>query len=191
MDVGLSTWIGIGCLLFLVGGAFYLVSVYNGLVALKNNAEKSWSNIDVLLKQRRDELPKLVAVCERYMQHEAETLEKVTQARAMSAGATSLEAKAEAEGFLTEALKSLFAVTENYPELRADAQFGKLQGRVTSLENEIADRREFFNDSVNIYNIRTEQFPDVLVARGMSFGRKELWTIRPADREDVGIAFSH
>ncbi|MDF1553110.1 MAG: LemA family protein [Deferrisomatales bacterium] len=190
MVMGFGVWIILGTLLFLVGGAFYAISIYNGLVALKNNADKSWSNIDVLLKQRRDELPKLVAVCERYMQHEAETLEKVTQARNLAAGATTMEAKAEAEGFLTEALKSLFAVTENYPELRADAQFGKLQGRVTSLENEIADRREFFNDSVNIYNIRTEQFPDVLVARGLHFARRELWKIQPADREDAGIAFS-
>jgi len=190
MDIALSTWILIGCLLLLVGGGFYLVAIYNGLVALKNNAEKSWSNIDVLLKQRHDELPKLVAVCERYMQHEADTLQKVTEARALAAGATSLDAKAEAEGFLTEALKSLFAVTENYPELRADAQFAKLQGRVSSLENEISDRREFFNDSVNIYNIRIEQFPDLLVARGFRFDRKELWKIRPADREDVAIAFS-
>lgn len=190
MDIALSTWILIGCLLFSVGGGFYLVAIYNGLVALKNNADKSWSNIDVLLKQRHDELPKLVAVCERYMQHEADTLQKVTEARALAAGATSQNAKAEAEGFLTEALKSLFAVTENYPELRADAQFAKLQGRVSSLENEISDRREFFNDSVNIYNIRIEQFPDLLVARGFHFGRKELWKIRPADREDVAIAFS-
>ncbi|HSH69490.1 MAG TPA: LemA family protein [Deferrisomatales bacterium] len=188
MDFGM--WIILGALLFLAGGAFYAISIYNGLVALKNNADKSWSNIDVLLKQRRDELPKLVAVCERYMQHEAETLEKVTQARNLAAGATTMEAKAEAEGFLTEALKSLFAVTENYPELRADAQFGKLQGRVTSLENEIADRREFFNDSVNIYNIRTEQFPDLVVARGMNLKRRELWKLQPADRADPGVQFS-
>jgi LemA protein len=190
MEMSVGGWVALGALLLLVGAVFYLISIYNGLVALKNNADKSWSNIDVLLKQRRDELPKLVKVCERYMQHEAETLEKVTQARNLSAGATTMDAKAEAEGFLTEALKSLFAVTENYPELRADAQFGKLQGRVTSLENEIADRREFFNDSVNIYNIRTEQFPDMLIARGMSFGHKDLWQILPADREDVEIAFS-
>ena len=190
MGMSVGVWIILGALLFLVGGAFYAISIYNGLVALKNNADKSWSNIDVLLKQRRDELPKLVAVCERYMQHEAETLVKVTQARNLAAGATTMEAKAEAEGFLTEALKSLFAVTENYPELRADAQFGKLQGRVTSLENEIADRREFFNDSVNIYNIRIEQFPDLVVARGMNLNRRELWKIQPANREDPGIQFS-
>lgn len=187
----MTGWIVLGIILLLLLGLItYVIIIYNGFVALKNAISQDWSNIDVLLKQRRDELPKLVAVCERYMQHEAETLEKVTQARNLAAGATTMEAKAEAEGFLTEALKSLFAVTENYPELRADAQFGKLQGRVTSLENEIADRREFFNDSVNIYNIRTEQFPDLVVARGMNLKRRELWKLQPADRADPGVQFS-
>lgn len=183
----ISTFVVLG---LIAVALIYGVLIYNNLVTLKHAVSKAWANIDVLLKQRHDELPKLVAVCERYMKHEAETLQKVTEARAMSAGAKTLDAKAEAEGFLSEALKSLFAVTENYPELRADAQFGKLQARVTTLENEISDRREFFNDSVNIYNIRIEQFPDLIVARLFQFVRRSLWKIRPGDREDVKIAFS-
>src|SRR3990172_5980801 len=98
----------------------YFVIIYNGLVTIKNNVEKAWSNIDVLLKQRYDELPKLVTVCERYMLHEAETLEKVIKARAMAINARGVGEKGKTEGMLTEALKSLFAVAENYPNLKAD-----------------------------------------------------------------------
>src|SRR3989337_3506996 len=108
----------------------YFVIIYNGLVTVKNNVEKAWSNIDVLLQQRYDELPKLVAVCERYMRHEAETLEKVIKARNIMTGATTMTERGTAKGMLTEALKSLFAVSENYPELKADKRFGQLQSRV-------------------------------------------------------------
>lgn len=171
---------------------FYCVTIYNGLVALKRNAEKAWSNIDILLKQRYDELPKLVSVCERYMKHEAETLEKVIKARNMASASSSKDMKGlgEAEGMLTGALKSLFAVTENYPELKADKQFGQLQSRVSELEDEIADRRELFNSSINIYNIRIEQFPDVFIAGMFNYKEKELWKIQSAHRVDPGISFS-
>jgi len=169
---------------------FYFVTIYNGLVTIKNNADKSWSNIDVLLKQRHDELPKLVTVCERYMKHEAQTLEKVIQARSMMAGAQTMDDRGKAEGMLTGALKSLFAVSENYPELKADKRFAQLQSRITEIENEIADRREFFNDSVNIYNICLEKIPDVFMARLLNYQPRDLWRINPQDREDVEIAFS-
>ncbi|MEW5801958.1 MAG: LemA family protein [bacterium] len=178
-------------LFLLLAFILYFVNIYNGLVTVKNNADKSWSNIDVLLKQRHDELPKLVAVCERYMKHEAQTLEKVIQARSMMAGAQTMHERGQAEGILTGALKSLFAVSENYPELKADKRFGQLQSRITELENEIADRREFFNESVNIYNICLEKIPDVFVARLLNYQSRELWQINPKDREDVEIAFSY
>ena len=151
-------------LLLLLGLVMYFITIYNGLVTVKNNTEKYWSNIDVLLKQRYDELPKLVEVCQRYMTHEAETLEKVIQARNMASGAGSVTEKANAENILTDTLKSLFAVTENYPELKADRRFAQLQSRISELEDEIADRRELFNESVNIYNIRIELIPEVFVA---------------------------
>ena len=172
---------------------FYGVTIYNGLVVLKRNSEKAWSNIDVLLKQRYDELPKLVSVCERYMKHEAETLEKVIKARNMANSASSsenLKGLGQAEDMLTGALKSLFAVTENYPELKADKQFGQLQSRITELEDEIADRRELFNATINIYNIRIEQFPDVIVAGMFNYKEKELWKIEVAHRQDPGVSFS-
>ncbi|HZX35340.1 MAG TPA: LemA family protein [Thermodesulfobacteriota bacterium] len=169
----------------------YFVIIYNGLVTIKNNVEKAWSNIDVLLKQRYDELPKLVAVCERYMRHEAETLEKVIKARNIMAGANTMTERGKAEGMLTEALKSLFAVSENYPELKADKRFGQLQSRVTELENEISDRRELFNESVNIHNIRIEKIPDAMVANFLGYKKKDLWQINPDERKDAGIKFSH
>lgn len=169
----------------------YFVTIYNGLVTVRNNVDKSWSNISVLLKQRHDELPKLVQVCERYMKHEAETLEKVTRARAMMAQADSMEEKRRADGMIREALKSLFAVSENYPELKADRRFGQLQTRITELENEIADRRELYNDSGNIYNIRIEKIPDVFVAKLFNYQARELWQIAPEDRKDREISFSY
>ncbi|MBN4076372.1 LemA family protein [Gemmatimonas aurantiaca] len=167
---------------------FFFV-IYNGLVTLKNNVARAWSNIDVLLKQRYDELPKLIAICERYLKHEEETLENITKARSMVAQSRTPEESAQSENFLTGALKSLFAVTENYPELKADRSFSQLQNRISSLENEIADRREYFNDSVNIYNIGIEKLPDAVVASILKYQPKKLWEINPAHRKDVKIEF--
>ncbi len=168
----------------------YIIIIYNGLVTVKNNVEKGWSNIDVSLKQRYDELPKLVSVCERYMKHEAETLEKVIKARSVVHDAKDMKDLSNGENMLTDALKSLFAVSESYPELRADRRFGQLQGRISELENEIADRRELYNSHVNIYNIRIEKIPDNMVAGPMNYKKKELWKIDVAHRVDPGVNFS-
>ncbi len=179
--------IGVG---LLVVAFIYFLSVYNGLVTLKNNVARAWSNIDVLLKQRFDELPKLVALCERYMKHERETLEAVISARSQISQIGGGEETGEAQNMLSSALKSLFAVTENYPELKADQNFMQLQTRISSLENEIADRREFYNDSVNLYNIGIEKMPDALIAQVLNYRPKRMWKINPAHREDVKITFS-
>jgi len=176
-------------LLLVVISIGYTIVIYNGLVALKNNVDKTWSNIDVLLKQRFDELPKLVKVCEGYMQHERETLEAVIKARNFSQGARGDAEQRQAQDMISGALKSLFAVVERYPELKADQGFRQLQARVTELENQIADRRELFNESVNILNTRIEQFPDVIIARMFNFTRRTLWEIEPAHRQDVEIRF--
>jgi LemA protein len=156
---------------------------------MRNNIDKAWSNIDVLLKQRFDELPKLIKVCEGYMQHEQRTLEAVVKARSMVDQAGSTEEKLRAQNALTDTLRSLFMVVERYPDLKADKAFRNLQARITEIEDQIADRREFFNDAVNIYNIRLDQFPDVLVARLFNFTRRTLWKIDPAHRADVQVAF--
>jgi LemA protein len=132
----------------------YVVGIYNTLVRLSNNIDKAWSNIDVILKQRHDELPKLVQVCNSYMTHERETLESVTNARSAYSRSTNVDEKAKAENQLTRALGKLFAIAEQYPDLKANQEFLNVQQRISSLENTIADRREFYNDSVNLYNIR-------------------------------------
>lgn len=185
--------VGVIMLVFLIlvvlGVVLYFVTIYNGLIRLKNNMDKSWSNIDVLLKQRHDEIPKLVAICEGYMKYEQETLKKVIEARSLFDRARGVAQTAEADQAVTQALKSLFALAENYPDLKADNNFLGLQGRVSTLENSIADRREFFNDSVNLYNIRIQQIPDILVAQLFNFESAELWRINPPERKDVKISF--
>ncbi|MBA2882643.1 LemA protein [Desulfosalsimonas propionicica] len=168
----------------------YLVVIFNGLVRLKHNIDRAWSNIDVLLKQRYDELPKLVRVCEGYMQHERAVLENVTRARAQLDNAGSGTEVIEANNAISQALRSLFAVVENYPDLKADQAFRQLQSRVSQLEDQIADRRELYNDSVNLFNIRIEQFPDVFVANMMKLVPRQLWQIEPEHRRDVEISFN-
>jgi LemA protein len=165
----------------------YFVTIYNGLIRLKNNIKKAWSNIDVLLKQRHDELPKLIKVCESYMQYEKKTLENITKARSFYNSAGSVKDKVKANNMVSDALKSLFAVAENYPDLKANQNFMQLQGRITSLEENIADRREFYNESVNNYNIRIAQLPDVIVARILGYRDETLFEVSEEDRRDVDI----
>ena len=168
----------------------YGVIVFNGLVGVKNAVPKAWSNIDVLLKQRHDELPKLVDTCRQYMQHEQDTLEKVTLARARVSQAretVNIGALGAAEAALRSGLGSLFALAESYPELKANEQFLHLQSRITSLENAIADRREFYNESVNINNVKIQQFPELLVARLFAFKAFELLQFAAEELKDVDI----
>jgi LemA protein len=170
---------------------FYVITVYNGLVQLKNDIERNWSNIDVLLKQRFDELPKLIKVCEGYLQHERQTLEAVIKARSLVSQARGDAEQMRAQNALTETLRSLFMVVERYPDLKADQAFRQLGARISALEDQIADRREFFNESVNLYNIRIEQFPDTLIAKPFGFSPRALWQVEPAHREDVKVEFRH
>jgi len=180
-------WVILGLIAILV---VYVIVIYNSLVNLKHNVSKNWSNIDVLLKQRHDELPKLVETCKQYMKHERETLTQVMEARA---GVASARADGDvgklgaAEGMLRAGLGKLLAVAEAYPELKADQSFQHLQTRITGLENTIADRREFYNESVNIYNVRIEQFPDLLIARPFNFTPRELLEFEEAELRDVDM----
>ncbi len=170
--------------------ALYVVLIYNNLVRLKHNVSQAWSNIDVLLKQRHDELPKLVETCKQYMKHEREVLEKVTQARAevgKAREAGNVDALGVAETHLRAGLMSLFAVAENYPELKANENFQHLQNRISQLEAQIADRREYYNDTVNANNVRIEQFPDAVIARTFGFGPRHLLTFAEAELKDVNV----
>src|SRR5512142_2558860 len=148
-------WLATATVLLIVAALAGLwFSIYNALVALKNSVARAWANIDVLLKQRHDELPKLVKVCEAYMQHERAVFDKLSEARAALAGAHSVGERAAAENQLTRALGQCFAVAENYPDLKANLSFSALQARISELENSIADRREFYNDTVTLFNTR-------------------------------------
>jgi LemA protein len=174
----------------LVVAAVYFVRIYNGLVALRENVHKAWANIDVLLTQRHDELPKLVETCKRYMQYEQETLERVMLARSAvfrAQGRGDVPALGAAEGQLRQGLGRLFAVAENYPELKADQGFRHLQTRITELEEAIADRRELYNETANLNNIRRETFPDVIVARMFEFRPAALLEFAEEHKRDVDM----
>ena len=174
----------------LVIAVLYAVTIYNGLVQLKHNLAKAWANIDVLLKQRHDELPKLVEVCRQYKHFEQETLQRVTEARARVGDAREQQdvpALGRAEGMLRMGLGRLFAVAEAYPELKANEHFMQLQTRITALENAIADRREWYNESVNLHNVRIDQFPDLLIARVFQFDERPLLEFAGAEKADVDL----
>jgi LemA protein len=175
--------------LFVAGVLTYTVILYNGLVRLRNENDRAWANIDVMLKQRHDEIPNLVETVKGYMQHEQQTLLAVTQARAASMNASSISQKAVADLQMAGALRGLFAVAENYPQLKANENFLKLQNRITELEERIADRREFFNDDVTTYNTRIGQIPDVFVASFMSLKPREMFKVSDEDRKLVEVNF--
>jgi LemA protein len=168
----------------------YVAGIYNGLVNLRENVKGAWANIDVLLKQRHDELPKLVETCKRYMQFEQDTLEKVMRARAsVSQASTSgnVAAVGAAEQQLRVGVGRLFAVAENYPQLKTDETFKQLQGRITALEESIADRRELYNDQVNLNNIRVKVFPDVMIAQRFGFLPAQLLEFTGEEKRDVDV----
>jgi LemA protein len=176
-------------LLFAVGVFVYSVMLYNELVRLRNDNDRAWANVDVLLKQRHDEIPNLVETVKGYMQHEQQTLLAVTQARTASIAAASIRQKAQADLAMTSAVQALFAVAENYPQLKANENFLKLQMRISELEERIADRREFFNDDVNTYNTRLGQIPYVFVASFMSLKTRDMFKVSDEDRRLIEVKF--
>ena len=185
--MGLGTIITLGVLAAIV---VYVITIYNALVQIKHNVSKAWANIDVLLKQRHDELPKLVETCKQYMKFEQDTLARVIEARSKvftAREAQNVPALGQAEGGLRAALGSLFALAESYPDLKANQTFQQLQTRISSLENAIADRREFYNESVNINNVRIEQFPDAIVASMFGFKAAQLLEFSEEEKKDVDV----
>ena len=168
----------------------YAISLYNHLVTVKHAVAKAWANIDVLLKQRHDELPKLVEVCKQYKQFEQDTLQRVIEARSQVQTARQhqdIPALGQAEGMLRMGLGNIFAVAEAYPELKANEHFMQLQTRITSLENGIADRRELYNESVNINNVQIEVFPASIIAGMFNFEEKPLLEFSAAEKADVDM----
>jgi LemA protein len=168
----------------------YGISLYNRLVSLKHTVSKAWANIDVLLKQRHDELPKLVEVCKQYKEFEQSTLQQVIEARSgvnMARQSHNISALGKAEEQLRAGLGGIFALVEAYPNLKADENFMRLQTRITSLENGIADRRELYNDSVNIYNVGIEQFPAALIANMFQYQLATLLVFSVGELTDVDM----
>ncbi len=174
----------------IIAATFYAIGLYNHLVTVKHAVAKAWANIDVLLKQRHDELPKLVEVCKQYKQFEQETLQKVIAARSQVHEARQnqdIGALGQAEGALRAGLGSIFAIAEAYPELKANENYMQLQNRITALENSIADRRELYNDSVNINNVQIEVFPASIIANIFNFDAKPLLEFASEEKKDVDL----
>ncbi len=185
--MGLGTIITLAVLAVIV---IYVITIYNALVQIKHNVSKAWANIDVLLKQRHDELPKLVETCKQYMKFEQDTLTRVIEARSKvfsAREAQNIPALGQAEGGLRSALGSLFALAESYPDLKTNQTFQQLQTRISSLENGIADRREFYNESVNVNNVRIEQFPDSIFASMFGFKLAQLLEFAEEEKKDVDV----
>jgi LemA protein len=168
-----------------------VAALYNGLVQLRNRVNNAWSQIDVQLRKRYDLIPNLVETVKGYAKHEREVFEKVTQARQMGISAQSIKDQAAAENLISGALKSLFAVAEAYPELKASEQFMKLQESLNGIESNIAYARQFYNDSVMTLNNKIQTFPSNIVASLFSFKTREYFEIEePAAREPVKVDFS-
>ena len=167
-----------------------LIVIYNKLVRKRNRAEESWAQIDVQLTRRYDLIPNLVETVKGYAGHEKETLENVTKARNMAINAGTVKEQAQAENMLTGALKSLFAVSEAYPDLKANQTMSQLMEELSSTENRIAFARQAYNDAVTSYNIGREKFPNVIVANAFGFKEAVLFEVAaPEEREAVKVSF--
>lgn len=167
----------------------FLINLYNKLVLLRFNIDKAYSNIDVVLKQRADEIPNLVNVAKGFMNYEKDLLTKLTELRTVYNSATDPDRKTEVANETSKALHSFFAVSENYPELKSNNNFLELQKRISELENKISDRREFFNDSVSLYNIGIHEFPNVILAKMLGYKDKTLLAVAESEKEYHGVQF--
>lgn len=167
----------------------YLILLYNGLVRLNMRINNAWSQIDVQLKRRFDLIPNLVSTVKGYMKHEKTVLENITKARSALMGANTLEEKAKQSDVITGALKTLFAVAENYPDLKANQNFLMLQEELSGTENKIAYSRQFYNDSVMLFNAKIQTFPTNLFAKMMNFTEREFFKTQGKEREPVKVEF--
>ena len=169
---------------------FWLIFTYNRLVSLRNRAKEAWSDIDVQLKRRYDLIPNLVETVKGYAAHERELLEKVTQARSQAMSAQTIKEKGEAENFLSSTLKSLFAVSENYPDLKASVNFLELQRELRDTEDKVQAARRFYNTNVRDLNTKIESFPDKFIAQAFGFKLMEFFEIgEAAERETPKVSF--
>ncbi|MCJ7581713.1 MAG: LemA family protein [Candidatus Aminicenantes bacterium] len=177
-------------LIILAVVAVFLVGIYNGLVQLRNRCENSWAQVDVQLRRRYDLIPNLIETVKGYAQHEKETFQNVTEARTKAMNAGSVKDQGQAENMLSGALKSLFAVSENYPELKANQNFMMLQEELAGTESKIAYARQFYNDTVMKFNTKQQVFPSNIIANMFSFQEREYFEIEePEAKEPVKVKF--
>lgn len=176
-------------LILVVIVVFLSIVYYNKLIKLKNQAEESLSGIDVQLKRRYDLIPNIVETVKGYASHEKDTLEKVIQARSMAQNATKINDKAQAENVLSGALKSLFALAESYPDLKANQNFLDLQKSLSEIEDNLQLARRYYNAVVRDYNILCETFPSVIIANLFNFSKKEFFEIDAEERKNVKVKF--
>jgi len=184
--VSTALWVLIGVIVFIV---LYLIFTFNRLIVLRNRINNAWAQIDVQLKRRFDLIPNLVETVKGYAKHEKSTLTELTKARAMMASATTMSEKAKADNMISSTLKSLFAVTENYPQLKANENFMQLQEELSGTESKIAYSRQFYNDSVLSYNNKIQVFPSNIIAKMFNFMAKESFEAKGAEREAVKVQF--
>ena len=167
----------------------WLISVFNALIKLKNQTQEGFSDIDVQLKRRHDLIPNLIETVKGYAKHEREVFEKVTQARTAAINAQGVNEKIKAENMLSETLKSIFAVAENYPDLKASQNFLKLQDELSDTENKIQAARRFYNGQVRDFNTKIQIFPNNLVASLLGFGKFDFFEAGASERENVAVKF--
>ncbi|MGI6103389.1 MAG: LemA family protein [Patescibacteria group bacterium] len=180
-------WVIVG-IVVLVG--FWVIGAFNSLVALRNRVEEAWSDIDVQLKRRYDLIPNLVETVKGYAKQEKQVFTEVTKARTVAMGAGTLEDKAAKEDMLTNALKSVFAVAENYPDLKSSANFLQLQEELSDTEDKIQAARRFYNANVRDFNTKLQVFPTNLIGAQLGFKAREFFEAAAAERENVKVAFS-
>lgn len=180
------TWVIIG-LIVLIG--LYAIGLYNAFVSLRQKVTEAWSDIDIQLKRRYDLIPNLVETVKGYASHESGVFEEVTKARSQAMQATGLEDKAQAENVLSGTLKSLFAISENYPDLKANENFLELQRELSDTENKIQASRRFYNSVVLSLNTKVESFPDTIIANMFGFTKKDYFEVAEEEKEVVKVSF--
>ena len=180
---------GIIILIIIVILVAAIIGIYNGLIKLKNRVDEAWSDIDVQLKRRHDLIPNLINTVKGYAAHEKEVFEKVTEARTAAMGAQTPAEKENAENALSGTLKSLFAVAENYPDLKANQNFLELQRELTDTEDKIQAARRFYNGNVRDFNIKIETFPSNIIAGMLSFTKRDFFAAEEGDKEVVEVKF--
>jgi LemA protein len=183
MGTGLIILIGLGLLIV------WVIATYNGLITLKNRVDEAWSDIDVQLKRRYDLIPNLINTVKGYTTHEKEVFEKVTEARTRAMNAGSAQDKAEAENMLSGTLKTLFAVSEAYPDLKANQNFLELQRELTDTEDKIQASRRFYNGNARDFNIKIEVFPNNMIAGMLHFTKRDFFEAAAGEKENVKVEF--